>query len=325
MILIFRYLTNFKCMKVYRNIKCTIRKNQFILPALFLLATLHSCTERIDIPLDSTDTKVIVYGSLTTDTVAHKIRITQTADYYSNRPPQAISGAVLSITDGVNVFPLAESNSEPGVYYTDPNVYGVTGKTYTLNASNVSLAGGSDVLELTAQSVIPDLAENYQSEYLDSINVLYNDQWEGWYVNGWANEPADQKNYYMFKVYINDVLYSDSLNNIVISDDKLINGNSTNGAALYFIEDKDTLKAGYKVTLELCIINEDHFRFMYEAQVSSQPQIPLFSAPPANARTNINNGAIGYFSAYAVIRASYIVKEYDIELKNKLMHRKSGS
>lgn len=312
-------------MKIYRTINYQIPNIHFILLVLFLLVLGYSCTERIDIPLDNTETKVIVYGSLTTDTVAHKIRVTQTADYYSNRPPQAISGAVLSITDGVNVFPLTESNSEPGVYYTDSNVYGETGKTYTLNASNVLIAGESEVFELTAQSAIPDLAENYQTEYLDSINVLYNDQWEGWYVNGWANEPADQKNYYMFKVYINDVLYTDSLNNIVISDDKLINGNSTNGAALYFIEDKDTLKVGYKVTLELCILNEDHFRFMYEAQVSSQPQIPLFSAPPANARTNMNNGAIGYFSTYAVIRASYIVKESDIERKNKLTHRKSGS
>lgn len=284
-----------------------------------------SCTERIDIELDNSDIKIIVYGSITTDTVAHKIKITQSADYFNNQPPQGISGANLTISDGQNVYSLTESPTEQGVYYTQPNVYGLPGKTYTLNAENVKLAGSTNARTLTARSTMPELEDNYQNIYLDSINVKYNADWEGWIVNGWANEPGDQKNFYMFKVYINDVLYSDSLNNLMISDDKLINGNSTNGASLYFIQEPDTLKAGYKVTLELSVINEDHFRFLYEAQTSSQPQIPIFSAPPANARTNISNGAIGYFSAYAPIRSSYIVKQKDIETKNKLTKSKSGS
>ncbi len=285
---------------------------------------LASCTERMSIELDSVPPKIVVYGSITTDTMAHKIRITQSADYFSNTAPQTISGATLSITDGVNVFPLTESLTEPGNYYTQPDVYGELGKTYTFTAENVTMVGDDEVYDLKAESAIPSLDADYQTKYLDSINVLYNTQWEGWYVNGWANEPEDQKNFYMFKVYINDVLYTDSLNNIEVTDDKLINGSSTNGASLYFIEDPDTLKPGYKVTLELSIIPEDYFRFISEIQTSSQPQIPLFSAPPANARTNLNNGAIGYFSAYALIRSSYIVKQSDIDTKNKLL-RKSGS
>lgn len=290
-----------------------------------LMFIIASCTERMSIELDSIPPKIVVYGSITTDTIAHKIRIVQTADYFSNNPSKLISGATLSISDGVNVFPLTESITEPGNYYTQPDVYGELGKTYTLTAENVAMVGDDVVYDLTAESAIPSLDADYQTKYLDSINVLYNTQWDGWYVNGWANEPEDQKNFYMFKVYINDVLYSDSLNNIIISDDKLINGSSTNGAALYFIEDPDTLKPGYKVTLELSVIPEDYFRFITEIQTSSQPQIPLFSAPPANARTNLNNGAIGYFSAYAVIRSSYIVKQSDIDTKNKLMGKKSGS
>ncbi len=290
--------------------------------SIFVVA---SCTERMNIELDSIPPKIIVYGYITTDTMAHRIRITQTADYFSNTPPKTISGATLSITDGVNIFHLTESSTEPGNYYTQPDVFGELGKTYTLTAENVTMVGDNVTYSLTAKSEIPALDADYQTKYLDSINVLYNKQWKGWYVNGWANEPEDQKNFYMFKVYINDVLYSDSLNNIIISDDKLINGSSTNGAALYFIEDPDTLKPGYKVTLELSVIPEDYFRFITEIQTSSQPQIPLFSAPPANARTNLNNGAIGYFSAYAVIRSSYIVKQSDIDKKNKLLGKKSGS
>jgi len=301
----------------------TTKLKYFAITATLAMAV--SCTEKIDINLDNTDVKVIIYGSITTDTVAHRISITQSADYYSNTPPKGISGATVTITDGENVYPLTESITEPGIYLTQPNVYGLPGKTYTIHAENVAINGSSDFKEYTAHSSIPTLPENYQNIYLDSINVVYNDNWDGWIVNGWANEPADQRNFYMFRVYINDVSYSDSLNNLMISDDKLINGSSTNGAALYFIQEPDTLKAGYKVTLELCVINEDHFRFLYEAQTSSQPQIPVFSAPPANARTNLNNGAIGYFSAFAIIKSSYIVKEQDVLLKDKILGNKRGS
>lgn len=303
-------------------------KNMKITKYIYLTISMFaitSCTERMDIELDSIPPKIIVYGYITTDTMAHMVRITQTADYFSNTVPQTISGATLSITDGVNFYPLTESATEPGNYYTQPDVFGELGKTYTLTAENVTMIGDDVAYNLTAESEIPALDADYQTKYLDSINVLYNTQWDGWYVNGWANEPEDQKNFYMFKVYINDVLYSDSLNNIEVTDDKLINGNSTNGASLYFIEDPDTLKLGYKVTLELSIIPEDYFKFIGEVKTSSQPQIPLFSAPPANARTNFNNGAIGYFSAYAVIRSSYIVKQSDIDKKNKLLGKKSGN
>ena len=46
------------------------------------------------------------------------------------------------------------------------------------------------------------------------------------------------RNYYMFRVKINDILYSDSLSNLVLVDDKFFNGNNTEGAAFYFISEK---------------------------------------------------------------------------------------
>ncbi|MGD9977979.1 MAG: DUF4249 domain-containing protein [Bacteroidales bacterium] len=291
--------------------------NYSIAAASFLMLLLASCTERINIDLDSSDAKIVVYGAITTDTLAHRIVVTQSADYYSNKPAQTISGAALTITDGENTFPLSESEREPGAYYTQPNVFAIPGRTYTLNASGVAINGSGDFKTLTAKSTIPALPDDYQSRFLDSINIAYDDEWEGWVVNAWANEPADQENYYMTKVYINNVLYSDSLNNLMIADDELFNGNSTNGAALYFIEDEDTIRPGYKVTLELCVINEDYYKFIYEAQTSSQPQIPLFSPPSANARTNLDNGAIGFFSAYAILRASYVVRPEDIPARFK--------
>lgn len=268
-----------------------------------------SCTERMDIELENSDTKLILYGSITTDTMSHCIRLTQSIPFYSNTPPQPVKNATVYIMEGNNRLDLTESVNYPGCYYTSNDVFGKSAQTYELHIENVNIGGKT---EFVAKTQMPELVEGYQTNYLDSINVTFNKNWNGWVINGWAKEPQNMRNYYMFRVKINDVLYSDSLSNLVLVDDKFFNGNNTAGAAFYFIPEKDTLKAGYRVTLELCAIPVDYFQYLREALQASRPQFPLFSPPPANPRTNISNGALGYFSAYAIIRASYVMKEKDL-------------
>ncbi|MDI3527625.1 MAG: hypothetical protein PWR03_1808 [Tenuifilum sp.] len=274
----------------------------------FILIAIISCTERMDIELDASDTKLVVYGGITTDTMSHLVYLSQTIPFNSTTAPQPVSNATVYIEEGENRYDLTEDTNNPGHYYTASNVYGKSGATYKLRIENVNIGG---LTEFEAIAQMPVLNEGYQTNYLDSINVTYNTNWEGWVINGFAREPENLRNYYMFRVKINDTNYSDSLDNLILIDDKFFNGNNTVGAAFYFIADKDTLKPGDRVTLELCAISEDYFYYLSEAQTASQPQFPLFSPPPANPRTNLSGGALGYFSAYAIIRSSYVMKEED--------------
>jgi hypothetical protein len=43
-----------------------------------------SCTERIDIELDSTYRRLVVQGAVTSDSVRHRVFLTTTSDYFSN-------------------------------------------------------------------------------------------------------------------------------------------------------------------------------------------------------------------------------------------------
>ncbi|MGB4329081.1 MAG: DUF4249 domain-containing protein [Tenuifilum sp.] len=283
-----------------------------------LTLALAACTERINIELDSSDSRLIVYGSITTDTMSHSVRLIKSVPFYSPTPPPPVSNATVYIMEGNTRYDLTEDANNPGYYYTTPYVFGKSGTTYTLHIEDVNIGG---VTSFQAQTQMPTLLEGYQTNYLDSINVSYNRNWDGWVVNGYAKEPQNMRNYYMFRVKINDILYSDSLSNLVLVDDKFFNGNNTEGAAFYFISEKDTLKVGDKVTLELCAITQDYYQYLNEALKASSPQFPLFSPPPANPITNLNNGALGYFSAYAIIRASYTMKEEDFEGQKMKIYR----
>jgi hypothetical protein len=282
-----------------------VRRNQILLISFIWLTILmlNSCTERMDNPkLGNTYVHCVIYGEINTDTTSHKVTITRSADYFSNQPPDPISGAIVSISDGTNFFPLAESLSEPGNYYTNPDVYGVPGKTYTLNVSNVNLLEDGNLKSYTAICELKPVSK------IDSINTEYNSRWEAWEVKCWAKDPAETEDYYMFKAYINGVLNADSLKNLVVTEDKFFNGNETNGITVYMFEGKDTVKTGDLITLDICGITEDYFKFITEAQTVMSVQIPMFSGPPANVRTNLNNDALGYFIAYSVFSISRKVK-----------------
>ena len=84
-----------------------------LIVALYLIAS-NSCTERIDIELESTFTRLVVYGEITTDTAIHAVRLTKTTDYYYNQPAPEVSDALVSISDGSSIYLLKENPDQPG-------------------------------------------------------------------------------------------------------------------------------------------------------------------------------------------------------------------
>lgn len=280
-----------------------IFKITYVLVALGFSLLISSCTEKIDFPLDDNGkVQCVIYGAITTDTTAHKIRISKTATYYSNKPVENISGAVVTISDGTKTFTLTESPTEPGNYFTEADVYGEPGKTYTLNVSNVNLLGDGVMHSYTAYSELKPVSP------LDSIDTKYNSRFEYWETDAWAKDPSTE-DYYMFKAYIDGVLNSDSLLNLTITDDLLFNGSKINGKMVYVFPEKDTIKPGQSiVTIDICGITKDYFKFLTEAQTMARPQNPMFSGPPANVRTNLSNNALGFFTAYSVAKCSSIVR-----------------
>ena len=64
-----------------------------------ILTALWSCTERVDIDLDSTWQRLVVDGYITTDTTSHFIKLSKTTDYYYNQEPPAVTGAIVEISD----------------------------------------------------------------------------------------------------------------------------------------------------------------------------------------------------------------------------------
>jgi hypothetical protein len=285
-------------MSTYRNIPTILT---------LLAVSLWNCTERIEVKVDSTYTRLVVEGYVTTDIAAHWVKLSTTSDYFYNKPAPEVSGASITIDDGQQIFPLVESDTLPGKYYTAPDFHGIPGRIYTLNIRNVDVDGDGVTEEYTASSVLNPINP------IDSIRLRYFNAFgaTGYEVQVYAWDPP-RRDWYSFKVRKNGVLLTDTLSEMIVQNDDFFNGNYTYGITSQFLSnDKpdEVVKVGDIITFEINGITEDYYKYVMEAQSQIFGQTPLFSGPPANIRTNLNNGAIGYFTAYSVNYSSTVATE----------------
>jgi len=272
-----------------------------------LLVLTASCTEIIDIELDSTYQRLVVYGTVTEDSIHHQVRLSLSSDYFSNAPSPRISGAVVELETEDRIIPCYENDTLPGVYLTANAFRGVPEQQYTLHISQVDADGDGAGEEYLAQSRMPTGAR------LDSIKVNYFQSpfVSGYQVFMYALDPP-QRNWYSFKIWKNQELLTDTLSKYAIQTDDFFNGTYIFGLPVGFLLDDDpreAAKPGDTITFELNAIDQSYFDFLADAQLEIAGNNPLFSGPPANIRTNIENGAQGVFAAYSVQRISTVITE----------------
>jgi hypothetical protein len=273
----------------------------------FILAIISvSCVERIEVNLDPNYVRLVVDGSVTTDYSKYTVNLTQTADYFYNAPIPRVSDAKVTIYDGDSIYTLEETEpGKSGIYESKSDFQGIAGKTYTLNISLASEIGGYTNYSSSCQLM--------SVTHLDSTSVLIHEDWgkDGFYeVKIFAQEPVNEVNYYMFNLYRNGRLMSDSISNVVVSDDKYINGSYINGLGAFYLNNSNSwekLYPGDTITLQMSGITKEYYNFVSEVQ-SAGFNIPFFVGPPANVVGNVNNGGVGFFTAYSNSYATTIVK-----------------
>jgi hypothetical protein len=272
--------------------------NNIVFLFILLSVQLYSCTERIDISLDDSAVRLVVEGALTTDTMSHKVLLSSTSGYFYNQPPQPVSGATVTISDGENILNLTEVT--PGVYQTAPSVHGIEGRSYSLNIKlNKQIGGFSDY---TASSKLYPVAK------LDSVNLLYHPDWSSdgiWEVKCFVQDPPSA-DFYRFLISRNDTMITDTLDEWFVTDDRFFNGNYVNGITVGYLEQgikEQRLIPGDSMLVEMNNTGEGYANFLWESQSEIIGSYPLFTGPPANIKGNISNGAIGFFAAYSASRA----------------------
>ncbi|OJU48446.1 MAG: hypothetical protein BGN96_11760 [Bacteroidales bacterium 45-6] len=274
-----------------------------------------SCTEDINLKLDSMAPELVVEGVVNTDTTTHTVYLKKSADYFSNKPADPISDATVTLSDGVSTITLTEAPGKKGAYSTSADYFGVVGRTYTLTISNVDMNADGVKEQFQATSTIPT---KFQVDKI-SVNKERSFGSNRWLVNVWMQDPPNERNYYLVKAYRNDTCVTDSMQLWGIASDEIFKGYYLDNVRMMNLEDipSQRLRDNDKVTLELSGISEDYMYFINDVIQEYWGRNPLFGGQPANVRTNIKQiapageaqNAHGFFAAYSTTRASTVYKK----------------
>ena len=284
---------------------------RFTYPHCLILITAvmlaSACTEQIDIELDSTSARLVVEGELTSDSVNHYVLLSITSNYFSNKPSPPVQDAVVELSFGNETMLLIENETIPGRYETPYAFKGAIGTTYDLDISQLDVNQDGEEERYHASSTMAGgtQLEKIELKYYPTPVV------SGYTVFMYAHHPPEQRDWFGFKLYKNSNLLTTSLEQYSVLSDDLFNDGYFPGLPVGFLSDDESDEVvfpGDTVTFELNCIEEAYFNFVSEAQLEIAGNFPLFSGPPSNVISNIDNGAMGSFTAYSIQRYSVIME-----------------
>jgi len=301
--------------------------NSLLVTASFcvLLLSMISCEQSVDINCQTNDRRLVVSGDFTNDTTVQSIRLYRSGSVTTGRPQTPVSGAKVSITDGIVTFTYLENPGSPGLYQTPTACFGIGGHTYTLSISNVDIDGDGSDEEYTAQTMMPVPVR------FDSLVSFYG-------VNG-DNIPGTVTNLGYYTTFYGgpDYLYHyvivNSRDSLLTISDRLgtgemttheseyqamkenVPGLTTNGTVWSFLEPpKHAARNGDTICIVGLNFNNDQYEFLKAfdnntttgdiVQDNLYDQLRI----PANLPTNIqpSDKAAGYFFIYSVSRISTV-------------------
>ncbi|WP_051691705.1 DUF4249 domain-containing protein [Pedobacter borealis] len=259
-----------------------------IIYLIFMLLFLSSCDDVIELNLKDPQIKYVIEGMITNQPGICRVKISQTKDFNENNQFNGVSGALVQVEGNGVTVTLSENTT--GIYQTD-KINGAPGVTYRLTVKI-----NNEVF--TASSTMPD-----------PVPLLDFTLKPGDYEPTRATpkikfkDVATATNYYWFQQYINDVIQPQ----YKVFSDEFTSGQEINEYLVFENRTKDISKdmvRGDRLTVEMHSIEAPVYTYLsslFNANGSAD------GAAPANPVSNINGGAIGFFSAHTVERKTIVI------------------
>lgn len=276
-------------------------KNIFIV--ILLSVVFMSCEKTVLLDLNQNIPRLVIEGQVTDQPGYQYVKITRTTGFYEEGESPAVEDATVRVTDDLGnefVFTHNPGNlaDSAGIYLPETPFTGVIGRAYKLTVTT-----DGEVYEaedaMSQVTSIDSLASRISTDEQDDPK----DFGRFYEVLMYAKEPQNSTDYYLFKFYRNDSLkvYNDT--DIYYADDEVL-GENIDGvpSPIYYAP-------GDLARVEMYSLTRNGFVFYNDLQSLLNSDGGLFSQPPSNSRTNLSNGAVGFFQASALEIKEIVIKE----------------
>ncbi|WP_282787325.1 DUF4249 domain-containing protein [Flavobacterium croceum] len=265
--------------------------------SLFLLSILlWSCEDKVNIDLENASPKLVIDANILwnkgTSGATQSIKISTTGNYYSNTTPK-VSGAIVTVTSGANVFNFLEVIPNSGEYVCT-NFVPVVNQNYTLNV-NYQGQNYTATEKLLATPTITHVEKTVVSVFGKDVIQL----------KAFFNDNGNENNFYL--VGVKNPLYQ--IPEYGVLKDEFFQGNEMFG---FYADENLVIGLDMKFTIQG--ISERYYNYMNKLlSVSGNSGGSPFATPPASVRGNIvnqndtNNYPLGYFHISEQDTKNYII------------------
>lgn len=263
---------------------------------MFLFAlVLSSCEETTELDLRQTPARIVIEGLVTDRPGYQGVKISHSTHFYGSGQTPRVDNALVKVSDDTGreftfIHNPSDHPDSAGIYIPETQFTGEIGRTYTLL---VEVDGEAYQASDQLLSVIP----------VDSLGFRINeDEREDPKEPGkfyellvYATEPGHEDNFYLFKYYRNDSLIVYDETDIYFSDDVVLGENIDGVPSPVYYGPDDTAR------LEVYSLSRNGFIFYNDLYtILTNDGGGMFGPIPASPRTNLNNGALGFFQVSAV-------------------------
>ncbi|MEM1003685.1 MAG: DUF4249 domain-containing protein [Bacteroidota bacterium] len=279
-------------------------KNKFF-PFLLCFLFLTACETVVDVEIESFESALIVEGGILhhTDGTTNQqvISLTRAVDFLDEGNPIPVPDITIMVSDGENNF-FFDYVGE-GVYTAD--IPTEIGKYYQVEIMfEGDLIIGGEVLNNIAP--IDSIYSTFEEE------TTFTD--EGYSVRIDTQDALDERNFYHWRVFINDTLsivpdLGNSTN--LIAKDDFFDGQELIG---YTPNEEARFEIGDSVKVEQLGITERYHDFLYQIYRQTG-SIPLAGDPPPSRirgnlvnETNAEKYVLGYFTVGSVTSAEMMIE-----------------
>jgi len=261
--------------------------NIIILISISTLLVLTSCEEVIDIDLNYDDPAFVVEAVIYQDSVC-RVRLTRTASFFSMEEPDVIDDAFITLSDETTSEDLQYSGNG---YYTGTSITGTENSNYEIEIIHDGITY-TGVAYMPEKTVFTYLSFD-KFEVQSTLNPLGETVFT--IICEFRDNP-DTDNFYMIKYLENGKMIES--NYFMLTEYDAIGGTfSIEDNIITFSE--SIFYEGGEVEVQLFSIDEPVYNYFMQLNDILFWKRRIMPPTPYNPASNISNGALGYFAAWA--------------------------
>lgn len=277
-------------------------KLKILFPLFFFGVLLTACEKTIDLDLKQVEERTVIDGLVTDRKGRSYVRVSKSVGFYDGGEAPKITNATVTVEDSDgNIFDFThyqgEDSDSVGLYLPEKDFVGVVGKSYKLSV----LVDGQSY---EAEDKLIRLPQITKLEYRINEDEFKDPEDPGRYYELllYVIEPQDTRDYYLFKSVRNGKIEYMSETDIYFSDDELVSEQIDGIPLPLFYEQNDL--AG----VEVYSLSRQAFVFYRDLSKLLNNDGGLFGPTPANPRSNLSNGAVGFFQVSSIESAELVIE-----------------